>query len=57
MNDASIPVRDVAVTCENCGMENCLDRAAEPIRFNKTIRNKRLNVLINDFIKKESKVV
>ena len=55
MNDSSIPVREVAVTCENCGMENCAERAAEPIRFEKNIRSKRLNVTINEFIKTQSK--
>lgn len=55
MNDPSIPVREVAVTCENCGMKDCLERAAEPIRFEKDIRNKRLNVTINDFIRAQSK--
>ncbi|MFV0186835.1 XRE family transcriptional regulator [Empedobacter falsenii] len=55
MNDSSIPVKEVAVTCENCGMKDCTERAAEPIRFEKDIRNKRLNVTINDFIKKQSK--
>ena len=55
MNDSSIPVREVAVTCENCGMENCAERAAEPIRFEKNIRSKRLNVTINEFIKSQSK--
>ncbi|MCA4776597.1 helix-turn-helix domain-containing protein [Empedobacter stercoris] len=55
MNDPSIPVKEVAVTCENCGMKDCAERAAEPIRFEKDIRNKRLNVTINDFIKEQSK--
>ncbi|MFV0153638.1 XRE family transcriptional regulator [Empedobacter falsenii] len=55
MNDPSIPVKEVAVTCENCGMKDCAERAAGPIRFEKDIRNKRLNVTINDFIKKQSK--
>ena len=56
MNDPQIPVREVAVTCENCGMENCADRAAKPSRFEKNIRTKRLNVIINDFIKEENKI-
>ncbi len=55
MNDPSIPVKEVAVTCENCGMKDCAERVAEPIRFEKDIRNKRLNVTINDFIKEQSK--
>jgi XRE family transcriptional regulator, fatty acid utilization regulator len=54
MNDPAIPVKEVAVTCENCGIKDCLDRVAEPIRFEKDIRNKRLNVTINDFIKSQS---
>ncbi|GGE93131.1 hypothetical protein SAMN05443634_106139 [Chishuiella changwenlii] len=56
MNDSTIPIREVAVTCENCGMKDCSERAAEPFRFEKDIRNKRLNVIINDFIKEQSKL-
>lgn len=54
MNDSSIPVQEVAVTCENCGIMECDKRAANPIRFEKEVRNKRLNVIINDFIKAQS---
>lgn len=54
LNDPEIPVREVAVTCENCGMENCLERVAPPKRFAKDIHSKRLSVIVNEFIKEKS---
>lgn len=55
LNDPDIPVKEVAVTCENCGMENCAERVAQPKRFAKDIHSKRLNVIVNEFIKEKSK--
>jgi XRE family transcriptional regulator, fatty acid utilization regulator len=55
LNDSSIPVKEVAVTCENCGMENCLDRVAPPKRFAKDFQSKRLNVVVNEFIEEKNK--
>ncbi|MBF0597189.1 helix-turn-helix domain-containing protein [Faecalibacter rhinopitheci] len=54
LNDPSIPIKEVAVTCENCGMKDCTERVAPPKRFAKDMHSKRLNVLINDFIKEKS---
>lgn len=54
LNDPSIPIKEVAVTCENCGMKDCNERVAPPKRFAKDMHSKRLNVLINDFIKEKS---
>ena len=55
MSDPSIPVREVAVTCENCGMQDCAERVAPPKRFAKDMHSKRLNVVVNEFIKEKSK--
>lgn len=54
LGDPAIPVKEVAVTCENCGMDNCLERVAPPKRFAKDIQSKRLNVIVNEFIKEKS---
>lgn len=54
LNDPVIPVKEVAVTCENCGMDNCLERVSPPKRFSKDIQSKRLNVIVNEFIKDKS---
>ena len=55
LNDPAIPIREVAVTCENCGMENCAERVAPPKRFAKDIHSKRLSVVVNEFIQEKSK--
>jgi len=55
LSDSAIPTKEVAVTCENCGMENCLDRVAPPRRFAKDFQSKRLNVVVNEFIEEKSK--
>lgn len=55
LNDPEIPVREVAVTCENCGMKDCLERVAPPKRFSKDVYSKKLNVFVNEFIKEKSK--
>ncbi len=54
LDDSQIVTKEVAVTCENCGIKDCQERSALPSRFEKNIRSKRLNVMINDFIKKNS---
>ena len=54
LGDPNIPIKEVAVTCENCGMKDCLERAAPPLRFERKVKSKRLNYLINDFIKQNS---
>ncbi|WP_395091482.1 helix-turn-helix domain-containing protein [Vaginella massiliensis] len=54
LEDPSIVEQEVAVTCENCGMKDCLERAAPPKRFERNVKSKKLNFLINDFIKKQS---
>src|SRR5690606_29711219 len=33
LQDPKIPSREVAVTCENCGIMDCLERVAPPKRF------------------------
>lgn len=55
LNDSEIPVKEVAVTCENCGVENCAERVAPPKRFAKDMHSRRLNVVVNEFIKDKSK--
>ncbi|WP_322970256.1 XRE family transcriptional regulator [Faecalibacter sp. LW9] len=54
LSDPTIPVREVAVTCENCGMENCAERVAPPKRFAKDVHSKRIKVIVNEFIKDKS---
>ncbi len=54
LEDPHIFSQEVAVTCENCGMTDCLDRVAPPKRFDHNIKTKRLNVMINEFIKENS---
>ncbi|WP_220457206.1 helix-turn-helix domain-containing protein [Moheibacter lacus] len=50
LKDPKIPVKKVAVTCENCGMENCSERAAHPKRYLKKLQNQQLNEAIDAFI-------
>lgn len=51
IQDESIPAKEVGVTCENCGIENCLERVAPPKRFQHKIRNAKLNEAIYAFIR------
>lgn len=50
LKNSDIPVKEVAVTCENCGMENCAERAAPPKRFLQKQKNQELNEAIDKFI-------
>jgi transcriptional regulator with XRE-family HTH domain len=50
MQDSTIPVRNVGVTCENCGIMDCLERVAEPKRFLKRNHFNELNQAIESFI-------
>jgi transcriptional regulator with XRE-family HTH domain len=50
IQDPTIPVRNVGVTCENCGIMNCLERVAEPKRFQKRNHYAELNHAIESFI-------
>lgn len=38
---------EVAVTCENCAIENCKDRVAEPLRFQKGLRHQFMSKAID----------
>src|SRR5690606_23429138 len=50
MQDSTISVRNVGVTCENCGIMDCLERVAEPKRFLKRNHSNELNQAIESFI-------
>ena len=50
LKNGGFPVKEVAVTCENCGMENCAERAAPAHRFLKKHKNQQLNQAIDAFI-------
>lgn len=50
--DPKIQLKEVAVTCENCGIENCAERVAPPSRYEKKLKNQALNEAIDAFIGK-----
>ncbi|MDR1877091.1 MAG: helix-turn-helix domain-containing protein [Flavobacteriaceae bacterium] len=50
-DEQNILVKDVAVTCENCGIRDCVERAAFPKRFERTTRYRILNESIEEFIR------
>ncbi len=54
-DEENILKKEVAVTCENCGIENCLERSAPPKRFERTNRYRKLNETIEEFIKQREK--
>jgi transcriptional regulator with XRE-family HTH domain len=56
LNDEhKILTKEVAVTCENCGIQDCQERVAPPRRFDKTNRYKKLNDTIEEFIEEREK--
>ncbi len=54
-DEENILIKEVSVTCENCGIENCQDRVAPPKRFERTNRYRNLNETIEQFIKQREK--
>lgn len=50
LNDPAIPAREVHTTCERCSIENCVERAAEPVIAQKKqqfqLIQERLNKLL-----------
>lgn len=53
LKDENIPVKEVGVTCENCGIMNCEVRVAPPKRFMKVQQNQQLNEAIETFMKEK----
>lgn len=50
LQDPKIPSREVAVTCENCGIMDCLERVAPPKRFLKNKYYAELNQAIDGYM-------
>lgn len=50
LNDPHIPVREVGVTCENCGIMECESRVAPPKRFLKKKENLDFQASIERFL-------
>jgi len=50
LNDPSIPSREVHTTCERCPLENCVERAAEPVIVHKKQQFQQIQDRLNKLL-------
>lgn len=50
LNDSSIPSREVHTTCERCPLENCVERAAEPVIVHKKQQFQQIQDRLNKLL-------
>lgn len=50
LNDPSIPAREVHTTCERCSIENCVERAAEPVIVHKKQQFQQIQDRLNKLL-------
>ena len=50
LNDPKIKVKEVNNTCENCPLPNCFERVADPISYNKTMEQNKIQKAINSLL-------
>jgi hypothetical protein len=50
LSDPTIPSRDVSTTCERCAVENCVERAIEPIVEIKREQRRRVNEVLRQIL-------
>ncbi len=48
LNDPAIPSREVNTTCERCPIENCIERASEPIVVERKRQRQRVNEVLKN---------
>ena len=54
LKDVSIKKREVGVTCESCGINNCIERVAPPKRLEKKERFAKTDQVVQDLMEKYS---
>ena len=52
LNDVNIPSREVSTTCERCAVENCAERASEPLVIQRRESRSRLNEALSKILDK-----
>jgi XRE family transcriptional regulator, fatty acid utilization regulator len=52
LNDPKIPNREVSTTCERCAVENCAERASEPLVIQRRESRLRLNETLGKILEK-----
>jgi XRE family transcriptional regulator, fatty acid utilization regulator len=52
LNDPNIPNREVSTTCERCAVENCSERASEPLVIQRRESRSRLNEALSKILDK-----
>ncbi|MDA8016829.1 MAG: XRE family transcriptional regulator [Thermoanaerobaculia bacterium] len=52
-DDPAIPTSEVGITCERCGIHECLERAAAPVYFGARQRQKRQEAALADLLRRQ----